>query len=120
MAGHTPWAQIRDRRGPKSPEQTLAEEAIYRALSEAQRLAEICVERGIAQPEESDASGTRRAAMAPIDPRADLYLATLQESVAELGGELVLIARFAGGDVAIPLPEIAPVEAPVPATASGE
>ena len=79
MAGRTPWAAIRDSKGPLSPAEAARGAAIGRAMAEAARL-------GRAQE-----AGQTRVEIA--DP-AGLDLATLRDYVALLGGRLVLTAVF--------------------------
>lgn len=101
MAGHTPWHEIKARKGPDTLERRAMREAFGRAMDDALRIAELREAAGASQGELAEVPEA-----APVARRADLYLATLRDYVAALGGELRLAAVFPDQriDLALPTP----------------
>lgn len=89
-----PWRQIR-RDG--SPDSRIREELIKRAMTDALALGELRAALEIKQSEMAARMGTNQPGISRLERREDLYLSTLRDYVAALGGELQLVAEFPDG-----------------------
>ena len=58
-------------------------------------------QRGMSQDGLARALGIKQSAVSRLERRTDMYVSTLKELVAALGGDLHLVARFPEGDVEI-------------------
>lgn len=94
MAGHTPWRQVKERRGPVTPERQAAREAYRQAMRDAEWLTALRESRGVTQVEIAEVLGVSQANVSKIERREDLYLSTLRTYVEALGGRLALTAVF--------------------------
>lgn len=112
MAGHTPWREVRARKGPDTPEGAAMRAAFRQAMSDALHVGEAREARGAIPPEHAEASDGSQARVSDLEWRADLYLSALQDYVALLGGELVLTAVFPDQRIDLALPAPAPSERP--------
>ena len=64
-------------------------------------LAELRRARTLSQEELAQTLGIGQAAVAKIEKRADMYVSTLRRFIKAMGGELRIVAHFAGHDVHI-------------------
>ena len=97
MTGHRPWRDIRKTRDPNDPEHA----AFRAAINEALAIGELRQRRGVTQADLAAALGVRQPNVSRIERQEDLFVSTLRDYVAALGGELELSAVF--GQQRIPL-----------------
>lgn len=95
MAGHKRWGERR--RAPRSPEARREGDEFERAMRDALALGELRETFELTQVELASRLGTTQSGLSRLERREDLYLSTLRDYVAALGGDLVLSARFPGG-----------------------
>jgi DNA-binding XRE family transcriptional regulator len=83
------------------PERRARIEAIKRAMDDVIALSKLRAERGLTQQEVAETLGVSQANISQIERREDLYLSTLREYVAAIGGELEVRAIFPEGAVTL-------------------
>ncbi len=95
MSGHTPWAEIRNKRA-RTPEQeaAIAEEA--RTILRENALAQLRRRHEITQEELAAALGVSQVNVSRIEHEDDPQLTTLRRFIEALGGELIVQARIDG------------------------
>lgn len=81
-------------RAKSDPQRKLRIEEMGRALADAQSLAELRSGRGQTQRQLADAMNVSQANVSRVEHQEDLYLSTLRDYVAALGGNLELTAVF--------------------------
>lgn len=88
-----PWTEIsaKDR---ADPAQAARIEAHKRAMRDALALAELRGQRGLTQESVAAALNVSQTRVSRIERQDDLYLSTLRQYVAALGGELHITAVF--------------------------
>lgn len=91
-----PWREIR--RGDSDPDRKARIKELKRAMLDAMALAELREARAITQMEMAGRLGIHQGNVSRMEHRHDLYLSTLREYVAALGGDLELVARFPDGE----------------------
>ncbi len=99
MTEHRGWSEIR--REPRSPEQSAARK---QAMLDATAIADLVEARkgiGITQAEVARALGVSKARVSAMERQRDVYLSTLAQYVAAIGGQLEVVAVF--GDQRVPL-----------------
>lgn len=104
MAGHTPWREIRARKGPETPEDQALGVAIGQAMDDALRIAELREVRSATQAEVAVTLGVSQANVSQLERRTDLYLSTLRDYVEALGGRLMLTAVFPDQTITLAIP----------------
>lgn len=106
MSGRTKWSELRD---PvmADPERRARIEARERAMETIMELAKVREQRGISQAELARDLSVTQANVSKIERKAlsgeDLYLSTVNNYVAAMGGHLRLTATFPDQEIAIPL-----------------
>jgi DNA-binding Xre family transcriptional regulator len=90
-----PWREIR--RGESDPDRKARITALERAMLDAMALADLREARAVTQVELAGRLGVNQGNVSRLERRNNLYLSTLQEYVAALGGDLQLVARFPDG-----------------------
>jgi DNA-binding XRE family transcriptional regulator len=98
MAGRRPYSELRARMSPQARKR--ADEKA-RKLGRDMDLAELRRARTLSQEELAQTLGIGQAAVAKIEKRADMYVSTLRRFIKAMGGELWIVAHFAGHDVHI-------------------
>ncbi|HEX8392756.1 MAG TPA: helix-turn-helix transcriptional regulator [Longimicrobium sp.] len=93
-----PFSILRDAMGPEA---LAGSEALFRRHLAELPLHELRQARRLTQEELAATLGTSQASVSKMERRTDLYLSTLRRYVQAMGGELVLLARFPDGDVAL-------------------
>ncbi|MGH2364774.1 MAG: helix-turn-helix domain-containing protein [Chloroflexota bacterium] len=93
MSGHKKWSTLRDQLRA-DPVRNERYESIRRATFDAVRLGDLREAREKTQVQVAKTVGTTQANISRLESRDDLYLSTLQEYVAALGGQLELRAVF--------------------------
>jgi transcriptional regulator with XRE-family HTH domain len=88
-------------RRPVTPESRARIDTIKGAMATAERLAGIRATRGLTQVEVAQRLGKTQGNVSEIERRDDLYLSTLRDYIAAIGGRLELAAVF--GDERWPL-----------------
>lgn len=91
-----PWREIR--RGQGVPDRDARVREHRRAIEDAIALAELRESQGRTQVEIAERLGVNQGNISRLERRDDLYLSTLREYVAALGGKLELVVRFPDGD----------------------
>lgn len=91
------WSEVRR---SKVPDEAAAAESA-RALRDALDLAQIRQARGLTQVQLAERMHIRQASVSAMERRDDVYLSSLRDYVAALGGELELTAVF--GEERIPV-----------------
>lgn len=94
MAKTTPWREIRRTLDPDGEARV---EIIKQAMRDANTLAQLRDLAGMRQIDVAEALGTNQAGVSRLERRGDLYLSTLRDYIAALGGDLELIAAFPDG-----------------------
>lgn len=69
-------------------------EALERAIADAQSLADIRTSQGLTQRDVAQAMNVSQANVSRVEHQEDIYLSTLRDYVAALGGNLELTAVF--------------------------
>jgi transcriptional regulator with XRE-family HTH domain len=91
----------------KNLKQKMSPEALARAEQRAQRmlaempLNELRAARQLTQESLAKLLGINQAAVSKMERRADMYISTLRDFIAAMGGELEITARFPDGAVKI-------------------
>lgn len=91
----------------KNLKQKMSPEALARAEKRAQRmldempLSELRAARLLTQKCIAKSLGINQAAVSKMERRADMYISTLRDFIAAMGGELEITARFPDGAVKI-------------------
>jgi len=91
----------------KNLKQKMSPEALARAEKRAQRmldempLSELRAARLLTQESIAKSLGINQAAVSKMERRADMYISTLRDFIAAMGGELEITARFPDGAVKI-------------------
>jgi transcriptional regulator with XRE-family HTH domain len=91
----------------KNLKQKMSPEALARAEKRAQRLldemplSELRAARMLTQESIAKSLGINQAAVSKMERRADMYISTLRDFIAAMGGELEITARFPDGAVKI-------------------
>src|SRR5713226_493037 len=93
MSGHHKRSTLRDQLRA-DPVRNERYESIRRATADAVRLGKLREARQKTQVQVAGSVGTTQANISRLESRDDLYLSTLQEYVAALGGQLELRAIF--------------------------
>ncbi|MBA2277956.1 MAG: XRE family transcriptional regulator [Chloroflexia bacterium] len=82
----------------RDPERRARIEAYTRAMEAAIELGDLRVQRGVTQQELASRLAVSQANVSRIEREEDVYLSTLRNYVAALGGELEVVARFPEGE----------------------
>jgi transcriptional regulator with XRE-family HTH domain len=91
----------------KNLKQKMSPEALARAEKRAQTmldempLSELRAARMLTQESIAKSLGINQAAVSKMERRADMYISTLRDFIAAMGGELEITARFPDGAVKI-------------------
>ena len=91
----------------KKLKQKMSPEALARAEKRAQRLldetplSELRAARLLTQESIAKSLGINQAAVSKMERRADMYISTLRDFIAAMGGEPEITARFPDGAVKI-------------------
>jgi len=91
----------------KNLKQKMSPEALARPEKRAQRLldemplSELRAARMLTQESIAKSLGINQAAVSKMERRADMYISTLRDFIAVMGGELEITARFPDGAVKI-------------------
>lgn len=91
----------------KNLKQKMSPEALARAEKRAQKmlaempLNELRAARLLTQESIAKSLGINQAAVSKMERRADMYISTLRDFIAAMGGELEITARFPDGAVKI-------------------
>ncbi len=91
----------------KNLKQKMSPETLSRAEKRAQRmldempLSELRAARLLTQESIAKSLGINQAAVSKMERRADMYISTLRDFIAAMGGELEITARFQDGTVKI-------------------
>jgi len=91
----------------KNLKQKMSPEALARAEKRAQRmldempLSELRAARLLTQESIAKTLGINQAAVSKMERRADMYISTLRNFIAAMGGELEITARFPDGAVKV-------------------
>ena len=93
MAGHKKFRDL-VKHIEADPVRRARADAYTRAIDDAVALGEVRERRGATQTALAGALGTSQANVSQIEGRHDLYLSTLREYVAALGGRLEVAAVF--------------------------
>ncbi len=97
MSGRTKWSELRDPT-MADPERRIRIEARERAMETIIALAKVREQRGVSQAELARDLQVTQANISKIERKAlsgdDLYLSTVSNYIAAMGGQLQLIARF--------------------------
>ena len=107
MTKTTPWREIRRTLDPAAEARV---ETIKQAMRDANTLAQLRDLAGLRQIDVAEALGTNQANVSRLERRDDLYLSTLRDYIAALGGDLELIAAFPDGSRL----RVQPLREPVP------
>lgn len=99
--GSTKWSDIRRAKVPPEEEPALAESV--RALRDAIALAQLRQVKGVTQVQLAERMRTTQGSVSAMEHREDVYLSSLRDYVAALGGELELAAVFGGERIPISL-----------------
>jgi transcriptional regulator with XRE-family HTH domain len=94
MTKTTPWRDVRRKLDPAREARVAT---IKRAMEDAIALAQLRELFGLRQVELAERLGTNQASVSRLERREDLFLSTLREYVAALGGSLELTASFPDG-----------------------
>lgn len=92
------FSTLRDRMSPSSQARAAAH---AEAMLIEMQLQELRKARHVTQVELAGAMQIEQAAVSKIERREDMYVSTLREYIAALGGELQLVAAFPEGNVRI-------------------
>ena len=84
-----------------SPEALARAEKRAKTMLEEMPLNELRAARLLTQESIAKSLGINQAAVSKIERRADMYISTLRDFVAAMGGELEITARFPDGAVKI-------------------
>jgi DNA-binding XRE family transcriptional regulator len=98
MAGRHPFATLRARMSPKARAEA---EARASQLDQEMNLAEVRRALQLSQDEIAQTLQIGQGSVAKIEKRADMYVSTLRRFIEAMGGELEIVARFAGHSVKI-------------------
>jgi DNA-binding transcriptional regulator YiaG len=98
MAGRRSFAELRAR---MTPEAQAKAEAEAQRLGEEMDLSEVRRALKLSQEEIGQALQINQGSVAKIEKRADMYVGTLRRFIEAMGGELEIVARFAGHTVKI-------------------
>lgn len=124
MSGRTKWSALRD---PvmADPERRARIETRERAMETIIALAKVREQRGVSQTELARDLHVTQANISKIERKAlsgeDLYLSTINNYIAAMGGRLQLIATFPDQEIPIPMLVPSPDDAeaaPSPATSA--
>lgn len=106
MSGRTKWSELRDPT-MANPARRARIEARERAMDTIVALAKVREQRGVSQAELAHDLQVTQANISKIERKAlsgdDLYLSTVSNYIAAMGGQLQLIARFPDQEIPIPL-----------------
>lgn len=91
-----PWREIRRGKGVPTRDARVGEHR--RAMEDAIALADLRESQSTTQVELAQRLGVNQGNVSRLERRDDLYLSTLRDYVAALGGELELVVRFPDGD----------------------
>lgn len=91
-----PFQQLRD--GIPAPRRERAEHRARAALAEM-ALQELRKSLQISQEELATELGITQASLSKLERRTDVYVSSIRKLIAAMGGELVILASFPGGDV---------------------
>ena len=98
MAGRHSFAELRSRMTPEA--QAKAEAEALR-LEEEMDLAEVRRALKLSQDEIAQTLQIGQGSVAKLEKRADMYVSSLRRFVEAMGGELEIVARFAGRSIKI-------------------
>ena len=96
MTNHRPFEQLRAKMSPAAKDRAAAR---AKELAAEMDLAELRRAFDLSQAELAQTLGVGQAAVAKLEKRADMFLSTLGRFVEAMGGELRLVAHFAGRDI---------------------
>lgn len=94
------WSQVR---ATKVPDEAAAAES-GRALRDALELWQLRQGQGITQVQLAERMSVRQSSLSEMERRDDIYLSSLRDYVAALGGELELSAVFEGKRFTLKVP----------------
>ncbi len=100
MSGHTPWAEIRNKR-QRTPDQEAAIAEGTRAILRENALMRLRQNQHVTQQELATALGVSQVNVSRIERADEPQLSTMRRFIEALGGELVVQARI--GDETIDL-----------------
>jgi DNA-binding transcriptional regulator YiaG len=98
MAGRHSFSELRNAMTPEA--RAAAAEEVAR-LEDEMNLAELRRAMKLSQDELAQTLQMGQGSVAKIEKRADMYVGTLRRFIEAMGGELDIIARFAGHSVKI-------------------
>lgn len=98
MAGRHSFAELRARMSSKAQAEAEAEAL---RLGEQMNLAEVRRALKLSQDEIAQTLQIGQGSVAKFEKRADMYVSTLRRFIEAMGGELEIVARFAGHSVKI-------------------
>jgi ribosome-binding protein aMBF1 (putative translation factor) len=98
VSGRHPYAELRARRSPEARKRA---EKIAEELGRAIDLADLRRARDLSQEELAQALGVEQPAIAKMEKRTDMYVSSLRRFIEAMGGQLRIVARFAGRDILI-------------------
>ncbi|MFL1495426.1 XRE family transcriptional regulator [Pseudomonas antarctica] len=78
-----------------------AAEQLFRQPLKAMPLHELRKAQQLSQERLAKALNINQAAVSKMERRSDMYISTLRDDIRAMGGELEIIATFAGGQVKI-------------------
>ena len=105
-----PFRSLRDK---MSPEAQAAAEQKTQALLEGLPLQELRQARQLSQEQLAAILQVKQASISKLERRTDMYISTLRQFIAAMGGELEIVAKFPDGVVRITqFQEIAPSNTP--------
>ena len=87
MAGHTPWANLRDK---MTPEQRLRVAERVTDMKIGMLIAELREEQGMTQQEVADKLGISQPGISQMEAGEEIQLNTLRKLIGAMGGEVVL------------------------------
>ena len=98
MSGRNRFSDLRDKLSPASKKAVAAK---VLTLREEMSLTELRQARQLTQETLSDTLNVQQAAVAKMEKRTDMYVATVRRFVEAMGGELEVVAKFPEGSVRI-------------------
>ncbi len=98
MASKHPFADLRARMTPEARERAVAK---AKALGAEMDLADIRRALSLSQETLAQTLGVGQAEVSKLEKRTDMYVSSMRRLIEAMGGELRIVAHFAGRDVLI-------------------